>query len=241
MSTVKKTLRKPHIAQHKNGRTARQAAGHSAPPGQKPQSFFSLRVVVLLGMIVGISLVAAVILFIGKVPSEIPAVTLIDPLGRDAGPFNRTQSGNIVAQASAATSKQTSAGQEPANSTVEKSKPDVPQGAEADVRLAVTQWAEAWSRRDAELYLAFYANDFSVPERMSRAAWEAQRKLRLAKPRSIKVALNRVEVSFTGDGIAIVRFVQDFSADSYREAGIRKELRLKNENGRWRISSEKVV
>ena len=114
------------------------------------------------------------------------------------------------------------------------------QDTETAVRMAVEQWAEAWSRRDVASYLACYADDY-VPDGMSRATWEARRKLRISRPRSIKVELRQVEVSVSPDGIASARFVQDFRADNYRETGVRKELRLKNEHGRWLIVGEKAV
>lgn len=241
MSIAEKTAQKLDVAQQESGQATRQAVEYPAPPEHESKSFFSLRIVALLGMTVGVSLVAAVVLFIGKVPSEIPAVTLVEPSGTDIGPVNRIQSGSIVSSASVAMSKKVSAEHAPAISPIAKSKTDVPPSAETGVRLAVTQWAAAWSRQDAESYLACYADDFNVPDGMSRAAWEAQRKSRIAKPRSIKVVLTQVEVSLASDGIATVRLVQDFRADNYRETGTKKELRLRNENGRWRIFSEKVI
>jgi len=112
---------------------------------------------------------------------------------------------------------------------------------EAEIRQMVMQWAEAWSRRDAAAYLAFYAADFSLPEGMQRAGWEAQRQSRLRKYRSIEVTLNNVEISYSGGDVASVRFTQDFLADSYKEIGTQKELHLKNIQGRWLIVSEKNV
>jgi ketosteroid isomerase-like protein len=241
MSIVEKTLRKLDIAQPENGRTTHQDIGYFALPEQPPQSFLSLRVVVLLGIVVGASLVVAVMLFIGKVPSGIPPVTPVDSVVKDVDAVNPLPSGNIVPQENVAMGKKTSVEHASAKNAIAKSKPGVQQGTESDVRLAITQWAEAWSRKDVEPYLACYAGDFSTPDGMSRAAWEAQRKLRIAKPQSIKVMLKQVEVSFAGEGIATVRLVQDYRADAYRETGTKKELRLKNENGRWRIVSEKVV
>jgi ketosteroid isomerase-like protein len=111
--------------------------------------------------------------------------------------------------------------------------------AEAKVRQMVMQWAEAWSRRDAAAYLAFYADDFNLPEGMLRADWEAQRQSRLHKYRSIEVTLKNVKISYSGGDAASVRFTQNFRADSYREKGTQKELHLKNIQSRWFIVSEK--
>lgn len=113
------------------------------------------------------------------------------------------------------------------------------QRAEAEIRQMVMQWVKAWSRRDAAAYLAFYAADFNLPEGMRRADWEVQRQLRLQKYHSIKVSVRNMKISYPGEGAASVRFDQDFRADRYRETGIKKELHLKNIQGRWLIVGEK--
>ncbi|MEJ1959830.1 MAG: nuclear transport factor 2 family protein [Nitrosomonadales bacterium] len=113
------------------------------------------------------------------------------------------------------------------------------QSAQAEIHKMLAQWAEAWSRRDAVAYLAYYAPDFSLPEGMQRTVWEAQRQLRLRQYRSIRVALKDVKISYTGGDTASVRFTQDFRADGFKELGTLKELYLKNIQGKWLIVSEK--
>jgi len=113
--------------------------------------------------------------------------------------------------------------------------------AQAAVRLAVTQWTGAWTRRDVDAYLAFYAADFTVPNGLTRAAWQAQRKSRISKPASLQVEVRQVEVDLADETNATVHLVQDFRSDNYREVGTRKELRLKNTNERWLIVSEKSL
>lgn len=113
------------------------------------------------------------------------------------------------------------------------------QRAEVEIRRAVMQWADAWSRRDAASYLAFYAVDFIPPEGMRRADWEAQRKSRLSKYHSIKITLRNVKISYLGGNAASVSFAQDFRADNHMEIRTQKELGLKNTQGRWLIVSEK--
>src|ERR1017187_1684797 len=114
MSIVEKTLRKLDVAQQESGRTTFQTIEHFRLP-EPPQSFLSLRVVVLLGLAVGASLVVGVILFIGKVPGGIPAVTPVDPLVKEASTVKQLPSSDLVAPASVAMGKQTSAAHAPAN------------------------------------------------------------------------------------------------------------------------------
>jgi hypothetical protein len=113
------------------------------------------------------------------------------------------------------------------------------QRGEMEIRRAVMQWADAWSRRDAASYLSFYAADFNPPEGMRRADWEGQRKSRLSKYRSIKVTLRNMKISYLGGNTASVSFAQDFRADNHMEIRTKKELDLKNAQGHWRIVNEK--
>jgi len=54
------------------------------------------------------------------------------------------------------------------------------------VLAAVNGWAKAWSAKDADAYLAYYASAFQVPGGEPRAAWEATRRDRITKPGSMK-------------------------------------------------------
>ena len=114
------------------------------------------------------------------------------------------------------------------------------QPGENEVRQVVMQWGDAWSRRDSDAYLSYYATDFVTPTGVSRSDWEALRKSRLGKYRSIKVTLRNIKVSFRGDNIAIVSFAQDFKADNQMEIKTTKQLELKNMRGHWRIVREKA-
>jgi len=111
---------------------------------------------------------------------------------------------------------------------------------EAEIRTTLVQWEDAWSRRDAEAYLSYYAMDFLTPDGMSRSDWEAQRKSRLGKYLSIKVTLRNIKVNLRGENFASVTFSQYFKADNHMEIRTTKQLELKNMRGRWLILSEKT-
>ncbi len=107
-------------------------------------------------------------------------------------------------------------------------------------RELVDAWAKAWSARDVERYLGFYATGFVSDKGLPRAAWESGRRKRLASQRVISVAVRDVRVEAqTADRIT-VRFVQDYSADTYRELATPKKLLLVREAGTWRIAAEGV-
>src|SRR6478736_2834314 len=57
----------------------------------------------------------------------------------------------------------------------------------AEVMNAVNGWAKAWSNKDADAYLAYYAKDFKTPGGEARGQWEKSRRERLAAAKSISV------------------------------------------------------
>ena len=107
----------------------------------------------------------------------------------------------------------------------------------SDVMAAVDNWAKAWSRQDVEAYLSHYAAEFEPTGELSRAAWEQQRRSRLARPKSIQVSVGEPEVSFTNDASASVRFRQHYKSDAIDSTGY-KTLTLAKSGDRWLIVKE---
>ncbi len=105
----------------------------------------------------------------------------------------------------------------------------------ADVEAAIAQWAQAWSRRDADAYLAAYASDYSA-DGLSRTVWEAQRRARIAAPKRIEVKLSDIKVERQGDS-ASATFRQAYRSDRLSST-VTKTLKLALQNGQWRIVDE---
>jgi hypothetical protein len=112
--------------------------------------------------------------------------------------------------------------------------------AEDAVLQAVEAWRAAWAARDANGYLGAYAPDFKLPATYPRARWEAQRRERVSRPSSIIVRIATPEVSFGADGTAVVRFIQTFQSNTYRET-ISKVLVMGDYSGKWLIREESGV
>jgi len=68
----------------------------------------------------------------------------------------------------------------------------------AEVLKAVNDWAEAWSKKDANAYLSYYAVDFKTPGGEARPAWEKTRRERIAAPKSIEVKVDSPKVTLRG-------------------------------------------
>jgi Flp pilus assembly protein TadD len=109
-----------------------------------------------------------------------------------------------------------------------------------DVLEAVTAWAEAWSRKDVDAYLAAYAKDFRTPKGEPRSDWEKQRRERVTAPKSISVNIDFARVVDKGDGRVSVTFRQDYRSDVFSGSAMKTLLMGKSEDGRWRILQEQV-
>jgi len=120
-----------------------------------------------------------------------------------------------------------------------KSRP-VQEGGEPGVLVAVQNWASAWSAKDVSGYLSFYAKDFRPQRGISRSAWQAQRRLRLAKPRFIEIRVQDPQVISQDNGRVRVSFVQTYRSDTYSDR-THKALTMIQTNGKWKILREEAV
>ena len=110
----------------------------------------------------------------------------------------------------------------------------------AAVIEAVNAWAKAWSARDVDGYLAFYAKDFRTPGGQSRADWEKTRRQRISAPKTIAVTVDAPKVSLAADGQARVTFRQGYRSDLIKVSTTTKTLVLARIDGRWLIQQERV-
>ena len=116
--------------------------------------------------------------------------------------------------------------------------PGVSDETKAQVTGVLEGWARAWSERDVNAYLAFYAPDFEVPGGAKRAAWEKERKERIEKPKSIEVAVQVTNVKM-GDNEATVTFKQSYKSDTLKSNNT-KVVKLVRVGDRWLIKQERV-
>ena len=63
-----------------------------------------------------------------------------------------------------------------------------------DVALALKNWADAWSSRNAPAYLDAYADTFAPADGGGRPAWSAKRKQVIAAARDIQLDIADVKV-----------------------------------------------
>ena len=108
-----------------------------------------------------------------------------------------------------------------------------------EVLDTVNAWAKAWSSKNVDAYLAFYARDFKTPGGEARPEWEKARRQRISAPKSITVTVESPKVS-VADGKANVTFRQGYQSDRIKSTTTTKTLVLAKSDGRWRIQQERV-
>lgn len=131
---------------------------------------------------------------------------------------------------------------EPRKPTEESPKPVPPAPAAdepAEVLKAVNDWAQAWSAKNADAYLAHYAPDFDPPGRESRADWEKVRRERIEAPKSISVGVQSPKVTMHGNNEAAVSFRQNYRSDRLKSTS-RKTLEMVKTDKGWLIRKEQA-
>lgn len=85
-------------------------------------------------------------------------------------------------------------------------------------------------------YLGAYSKDFTPPNKLSRAAWEDERRNRITTKNNISVKLENLTITVNGS-TAIAKFKQDYRASGLSVSS-RKTLELGKFGDRWLIVKE---
>jgi len=140
--------------------------------------------------------------------------------------------------ATAAAAAPKEAAKPPVVAAVEKPAATASANPSGDVLKAVNVWAQAWSKKDVDAYLAAYAKDFQTPGGEPRADWENSRRARIEAPKSIAVRVEQAKVTMAGSDQASVTFRQSYRSDKLKSSS-RKTLLMTRVDGRWLIREEK--
>lgn len=119
-----------------------------------------------------------------------------------------------------------------------KPAPDVGKADQAAIKLAIANWAKAWSQKDMPRYLATYASSFTPADRMSRSKWESDRRARIVSKKTISVTVNQLNITLHGDK-ATVRFQQIYESDNFK-GNSRKTMEMVKQGPQWLIVRETV-
>ena len=103
-------------------------------------------------------------------------------------------------------------------------------------------WIAAWSEKDLERYISYYASDFES-RNMDRSAWEKYKGSLYALYGPITITFRDLQIEPKGDNQRVVTFRQTYRAsrskvsDGYEAIGI-KRLFLKRVGNDWKIYCE---
>lgn len=103
-----------------------------------------------------------------------------------------------------------------------------------------SDWSAAWSGKQVDAYLAFYADSFVPEGGLSRDQWAKQRRARLSKPGTISVKLEDVKVSSQEGSKARVQFRQVYQSADFSDT-VNKTLELVQDGNKWRIVTERTA
>jgi ketosteroid isomerase-like protein len=120
-------------------------------------------------------------------------------------------------------------------------QPDAASSAKFDSRAVVREvgrWTAAWSAKDAEKYLACYADNFALPEGVNRETWEYDRTSRLSEQSFSRVLARKVRVSKIDADHARVSFKQ-VRFYSGRQEVSDKTLVMERSGDGWLIQQER--
>ncbi|MDD4928612.1 MAG: tetratricopeptide repeat protein [Gallionella sp.] len=107
------------------------------------------------------------------------------------------------------------------------------------VNDAVEAWADAWASQNVKKYLASYSANFKTPDGESRSAWEKTRRERISRPKHIELNVSNMEVDFTDNTHASVKFRQSYRAGSFKVSSNKTLLMVKS-GGNWLIQEERA-
>jgi tetratricopeptide (TPR) repeat protein len=155
---------------------------------------------------------------VNKKPT-IAQVTTANPL-----PLNASSSSNI---------------QPPKNSTqeipvVENNASNI---AESEINTFIAEWAEAWSSKNIEVYLAKYSPKFKTPHGESLSDWQNSRKAKILGKDSISLQVLETKITKKGSSFAQVNFIQKYTSNKLSQIS-NKIIILRKDGASWLIVQE---
>jgi len=104
---------------------------------------------------------------------------------------------------------------------------------------ALEAWAKAWSARDVDGYLAAYASDFKPEGGLGKEEWQAQRRIRINRPKQISVSVVAPVVQAIDAEHVRISFTQDYRSDTLDDEAP-KQVEMALIGGAWKITREIV-
>ena len=110
----------------------------------------------------------------------------------------------------------------------------------SELRRALQSWRAAWSQRNVDAYLEFYAPNFVPATGGDRDAWKDKSRALLARAADIAVEIADLTVTITDATHATMVFEQIYRSANYRDVAT-KTLQWARVGDRWLITRESSV
>jgi tetratricopeptide (TPR) repeat protein len=108
---------------------------------------------------------------------------------------------------------------------------------EHEISTALNHWVDAWSAKDSQAYINSYVENYRPDKNTTHTAWVKQRQSRLARPKWIKVSIDKVQYFILDANRVAVQLRQRYRSDTYNDV-TQKELVLIRVDGSWKIEQE---
>ena len=108
---------------------------------------------------------------------------------------------------------------------------------ESEINTFITEWAEAWSSKNINGYLAKYSPNFKTPNGESFVDWQDSRKNRILGKDIITVEVSEPKITRKGDSFAQVTFKQKYTSNKLSQISS-KTLILRKDGAAWFIEQE---
>jgi ketosteroid isomerase-like protein len=109
-----------------------------------------------------------------------------------------------------------------------------------EVTAALEAWRAAWSTRDVEAYLNFYAPGFVPSTGGDREAWRERRKAVMSRAVDISVEVTELTVALPDATHATTTFKQTYRSANFRDV-VTKTLQWVRIGERWLVNRENSV
>ena len=109
---------------------------------------------------------------------------------------------------------------------------------ESQARDLIEGWRQAWENRDAGNYVKHYSQGFTPANGQARSKWAEGRQRNFSGKSSIQVSIGGMRLERLTDDRIKAFFLQDYTADNYRESAKPKTLLLERAGQEWKIAGE---
>ena len=116
-------------------------------------------------------------------------------------------------------------------------KSNIANNSDSEIDSFLAEWAEAWSSKNVNAYLAKYSSNFRTPNGESFSDWQESRRNRIVGKDIITVEVSRTNISRKGDSFAQVTFKQKYTSNKLTQISS-KTLILRKEGSGWFIEQE---